>query len=143
MRPLAPIAAAALLIGGAEASTAASMRPLIDVLAEEQSEPIFFFALKRCAAVYIPVQALFELSEKADDRSMAATASELSASFFTAAKMWNEATNQGSSDTRIFEDIMEMSTLYVEVMKANYFATGNRLEGVVASDMTTCKALFD
>jgi len=94
------------------------------------------YALQRCTAIFLAVAIQFETDGGAELKETIGRYRDGAAQFFRVA-----VEVSGSPDGQVSANVAEIVPLYREEMRANYLATGNRMEGLVADDVTLCSEI--
>lgn len=132
-----------VLVAGMAMPVAAQegLRPLEEVLQQENSPHIAVYVLKRCAAVYGASFQRLKGSNRADVQAMLPGFENTSAAFMFAAVSGAKENKLNETSDSIIKDIVTLTGLYGKMMDDAYLRTGNATDGQFATEMQVCKAL--
>ena len=128
-------------LGVVSVAQAIDLKPIEQVLNEEQSLATTSYALKRCSAAYLALSGL--LMSDQSTMALSASADEMSMFFFGLAEQHAKRFEVPFEAQGTMDLIGTIVGMYGDEMMANFAATGNRMEGVIAADITFCKGIYD
>jgi hypothetical protein len=127
-------------VAGSLSSTNAApqLRPLSEVLAAGSADvaTMSYFTL-RCTAVLLAAADELKADGTPDMAPMETKFRDQSRRFFVEMIDLSTAPEESRAQTAI-DNVLSVSALYDNEMRANFFATGNRFEGLVAADIQLC-----
>lgn len=137
---LAIVASSFLVVTGPAAG--AELKPLQEVMASENSLAISFYFAKRCAAAYRAAATMMDVDGGEEGKALAAQLWSSSATFVKISVALADQAEMAADAGTIASDVAAMAQLYDGEMRRNYYATGNRFEGVPREDMELCAQIL-
>lgn len=137
------LATAIVLATGLTAvASAEDLRPLADVVKQEQSAAMLMYVLKRCSSVYYAAAFRAGPSDDPERQSVFVSSKTMAERFMGAAFQLATKAKLPDTDKTLLDEITLIGKDYTSMMQRSYLSTGNAFSSQIRDDMSVCRGLL-
>ena len=119
-----------------------TLKPLGQVMEDEDSIWGMTYLFERCASVSMAVSMRLEGSGRDDVSAFAKQTEKMATQFLQMGDKLGQAANENISFDSMFKNMKNIVPIYQKEMDQNWAATGAAIDGVVATDLKLCTEIL-